>query len=46
MAGTFVFLLVTSLMAYPFIVRGFKKNLNLFMVITMFFAGGWYPIIS
>ena len=43
--ATFVFLLVTSMMAYPFIVPSFKgkKFFNLYMVITMFFGGGLIP---
>lgn len=43
--GTVVFLLFTSLMAYPFIIatlRG-KKFFNLYMIITMFFGGGLIP---
>lgn len=44
-AATFVFLLFTSMMAYPFIVSSFKgkKLLNLYMVVTMFFGGGLIP---
>lgn len=44
-AGTFVFLLFTSMMAYPLIVKNFKlrKFLNLYMIVTMFFSGGLIP---
>lgn len=43
--GTVLFLLLTSLMAYPFIIATFrgKKFFNLFMIITMFFGGGLIP---
>lgn len=43
--GTFISLLLTCLMAYPFVVHDFrgKKFLNIFMVITMFFGGGLIP---
>ena len=44
-SGTLLFLLLTSMMAYPFIIHTFrgKKAINLFMVITMFFSGGLVP---
>lgn len=44
-SATFVFLLFTSMMAYPFVVGSFrgKKFFNLYMVITMFFGGGLIP---
>lgn len=44
-SATIIFLLFTSMMAYPFIIKDFrgKKFLNLFMVITMFFGGGLIP---
>lgn len=44
-AGTAISLMLTSLMAYPFIVEDFrgKKWFNLFMVIPMFFGGGLIP---
>lgn len=44
-AGTFISLTLTSMMAYPFIINDFigKKVLNIFMVITMFFSGGLLP---
>jgi putative aldouronate transport system permease protein len=43
--GALLFLVCTSLMAYPMTVAGFKgkKAINLFMVITMFFSGGLVP---
>lgn len=43
--GTFVSLLLTCMMAYPFVINDFKgkKILNIFMVITMFFSGGLIP---
>jgi putative aldouronate transport system permease protein len=43
--ATLVFLVFTSMMAFPFIVKEFrgKKILNIYMVITMFFGGGLIP---
>lgn len=43
--GTFVSLLLTCMMAYPFVINDFKGKtfLNIFMVITMFFGGGLIP---
>lgn len=43
--GTFISLLFTSMMAFPFTVDEFKgkKLLNVYMVITMFFGGGLLP---
>jgi putative aldouronate transport system permease protein len=43
--GTFLMLLVTSLMAYPMVYRQFvgKKLITVIMVITMFFGGGLIP---
>jgi putative aldouronate transport system permease protein len=45
LAGTFISLLFTSMMAYPFTVNNFKGKtfFNVFMVITMFFSGGLLP---
>lgn len=44
-SATLVFLLFTSMMAYPLILKNFKgkKIINLYMVITMFFSGGLIP---
>lgn len=44
-SSTVVFLLLTSMMSYPFVIRNFrgKKLLNLYMVTTMFFSGGLIP---
>lgn len=44
-AGTFISLLFTAMMAYPFVVSEFrgKTFFNVFMVITMFFSGGLLP---
>ncbi|HIV27664.1 MAG TPA: carbohydrate ABC transporter permease [Candidatus Ornithocaccomicrobium faecavium] len=44
-AGTAISLFLTSLAAFPFVVRDFlgKKGLNIFMVITMFVSGGLLP---
>ena len=44
-SGTVLFLFLTSLMAYPFVIPNFKgkKFLNIFMIITMFFTGGLIP---
>ena len=44
-AGTLVFLLFTSMMAYPFIISSFrgKKILNFYMIVTMFIGGGLIP---
>ena len=43
--GTAISLLLTCMMAYPFIVDDFKgkKFFNIYMVITMFFGGGLLP---
>jgi len=43
--GTAISLTLTSMMAYPFIVKDFigKVFLNVYMVITMFFGGGLLP---
>lgn len=43
--GTVISLALTSMMAYPFIIREFKgkKVLNVFLTITMFFSGGLLP---
>lgn len=43
--GTFIMLLFTCMMAYPFAIEGFrgKKFLNIMLVITMFFGGGLIP---
>ena len=43
--GTFISLLLTCMMAYPFVVDDFKgkKFFNVYMVITMFFSGGLLP---
>lgn len=43
--AAFFFLVFTSLMAYPFLLKDLKgkKFLNLFMIITMFFNGGLIP---
>lgn len=43
--GTFLSLLFTSMMAYPFVVGNFKGKmfLNFYMVVTMFFGGGLLP---
>ena len=45
LASVFVHLLFTSMMAFPFVVVGFrgKTFLNVYMVITMFFGGGLIP---
>ena len=43
--GTLIFLVLTSMMAYPFLsteVKG-KSFLNVYMLITMFFGGGLVP---
>lgn len=44
-SSTVLFLFLTSMMAYPFIIPDFKgkKFLNIFMVVTMFFGGGLIP---
>jgi ABC-type glycerol-3-phosphate transport system permease component len=44
-AGTFISLLLTSMMAYPFTMPNFKGKtfFNVYMVITMFFSGGLLP---
>ena len=43
--GTLLSLVVTSMAAYPFIVKEFrgKSFFNVFMIITMFFSGGLIP---
>src|SRR5689334_21382773 len=43
--GTFIMLLLTSLMAYPLAVPDFvlKKFVIIFLTITMFFGGGLIP---
>ena len=43
--STVLFLFLTSLTAYPFIIPSFrgKKFFNLYMIITMFFGGGLIP---
>ena len=44
-AGTAISLMLTALMAYPFVIDDFKgkRILNVFMVIPMFFGGGLLP---
>ena len=43
--GTFISLLLTCMMAFPFVVNDFKgkKFINIFMVVTMLFSGGLIP---
>ncbi|WP_188990130.1 carbohydrate ABC transporter permease [Paenibacillus nasutitermitis] len=43
--GTVISLTLTSMMAYPLIIKDFKgaKLLNIYMIITMFFSGGLLP---
>ncbi|MBS5585495.1 MAG: carbohydrate ABC transporter permease [Clostridiales bacterium] len=43
--GTVLSLVLTSMMAYPFVIPDFKGKtlLNIYMVITMFFSGGLLP---